>query len=180
MWMASARKRVYRLDSGDDPTPLQFSRFCLSGRTERAFRFSACVPLALLISYDENLVKSRFSHLAVVVYTIMAALLPPTFAFISLVWFMAVPAVLIGCGAMTLAWVFDSQIYEHGWTEHRVNGWTLGSMAFVFLLASNARIGTLAPLLTIAFYCITYVTQYALIQSSQVNSPTQRTLSPYN
>lgn len=140
-----------------------FIKFLSSYRTERAIRFVLPIPLLVWISYY-NPVDAPFAYLALVVYTICASLLPATLAFLPVVWFVAVPATLVGMGGLTLLWLVN--VTEP--SERRANFYCLIVAGVMFLLAAGLRLGPAAPILLIGFYLIVYVIIYAHIQSFQL------------
>lgn len=170
--------RIYALDHDEDMATIRakltsgwiakFLGFLTDHRTERAIRFILPIPICLYLSYSPEILGLTITQLVVIVYLLQAALLPPVFTSVSLIWFMAVPAVCFALGIITAVWCFDTKVAEGSWSDGTADIVTLLFLTACFLIVSNWKIGPLAPLLIIGFLVCVYVTEFVLISSTNV------------
>eukprot|EP01054_Gregarina_sp_Poly1_P007559 Gregarina_sp_Poly_1__7558@NODE_422_length_8655_cov_206_021076_g344_i0_p2_GENE_NODE_422_length_8655_cov_206_021076_g344_i0NODE_422_length_8655_cov_206_021076_g344_i0_p2_ORF_typecomplete_len343_score24_34_NODE_422_length_8655_cov_206_021076_g344_i041765204 len=140
--------------------------FLTCHRTERALRFIIPLPLVLYLSYHPHLMGLSMTQLIVILYLLQATLLPPLFVSVSLIWFMALPAVLIALSIVSIVWVLDSQVAEGVRPTSSADAWTLVFLFACFLIVGKYKLSPLTNLLSIGFLVCIYVTEFALISST--------------
>lgn len=101
-------KETHSHEKGEDRSPEWLrevgkmdSRTAWRIRVERALRFVSMIPLALYLSYS-NPIGYNYPYLIVIMYTIFAALMPPSPVSLLVMTFMGFPAGVAGGAAATL------------------------------------------------------------------------------